>query len=288
MTTTVTLTGTGVPYPEPGRAGAGTLIRHGDVALQFDAGRATTLRLVEAEVRPYQLSAVFLTHVHSDHVVSLADLAMVRWVQRAVFPAGPLPVVAPAGEAVDFLDRMLEPYEADIAARMAHIQPDPPEVAVTAFPVPTAPHEVWRSEDGAVTVTAVGVHHEPVKEAVAYRIEAPDGAVVVSGDTRICAEVEELSRGARLLVHEACRITALADAVRGTVFETIFDYHADTVALGAMAERAGVPHTVLTHLIPPPASAEAEAAFVQDLRDGGYGGKVTVGRDLMSFDLTAG
>jgi ribonuclease Z len=46
--TTVTLTGTGVPFPGPDRAGAGVLVRHGDVALQFDAGRGTVLRLTEA------------------------------------------------------------------------------------------------------------------------------------------------------------------------------------------------------------------------------------------------
>ncbi|WP_432012186.1 MBL fold metallo-hydrolase [Streptomyces cucumeris] len=286
MTTTVTLTGTGVPYPEPGRAGAGTLVRHGDIALQFDAGRATTLRLAEAGLRPYELSAVFVTHVHSDHVVDLPDLTMVRWVQSAVFPAGPLPVLAPAGEAISFLNRMLDPYTGDIEVRMAHVQSETPSAAITSFRVPATPQEVWRSADGSVTVTAVGVHHEPVKEAVAYRIDTPDGAVVVSGDTRVCAEVEDLCRGAQVLVHEACRITALEEAIRGSVFEKIFDYHADTVALGAMAKRAGVPHTVLTHLIPAPSTPEDEAAFEQDLREGGYEGKVSVGRDLMGFELT--
>jgi ribonuclease Z len=48
VSTTITLTGTGVPHPSPGRAGAGVLVRHDDVALQFDAGRATVLRLTEA------------------------------------------------------------------------------------------------------------------------------------------------------------------------------------------------------------------------------------------------
>ncbi|WP_432038349.1 hypothetical protein [Streptomyces cucumeris] len=47
-----------------------------------------------------------------------------------------------------------------------------------------------------------------------------------------------MCRGAQILVHEACRITALEEAIRGSVFEKIFDYHADTVALGAMAKRA--------------------------------------------------
>ncbi|WP_420309180.1 MBL fold metallo-hydrolase [Streptomyces sp. YS-B37] len=67
MSTIATLTGTGVPYPDAGRAGAGVLVRHGRTCLQFDAGRATVLRLAEAKVGPAALSAVFLTHHHSDH-----------------------------------------------------------------------------------------------------------------------------------------------------------------------------------------------------------------------------
>ena len=99
----------------------------------------------------------------------------------------------------------------------------------------------------------MAVHHEPVPDAVASRVEAPDGAVVISGDTRVCGEVEQLAVGADLLVHEACRTSAMAPVIAGTVFETIFGYHADTAELGAMAAR-GVPHVVLTHLVPPPAT----------------------------------
>lgn len=71
---------------------------------------------------------------------------------------------------------------------------------------------------------------------------------------------------------------------------TISSYHADTVALGAMASRARVPQLVLTHLIPPPETAEDRLAFEQDLRDGGYHDEVTVGETSPSSpsDLVAG
>lgn len=281
----MTLTGTGIPHPSPGRAGAGTLVRHGGVVLQFDAGRGTAMRLADAGVVAVSLSAVFLTHVHSDHLVGLADLAMTRWIQQTVHPAGPLPIVTPEGHAADFARRMLDPYRDDIAVRMAHVQPGPPEVEISAFPTPVAPTEVWGSADGAVVVEAVAVHHEPVEDAVAYRVTTPDGVVVVSGDTRVCDEVEQLASGADVLVHEVCRATAMRDAISGTPFERIFEYHADSVALGGLAERAGVAHLVLTHLIPAPGTPEQEAAFERDVRDGGYTGRVTVGRDLMTFQL---
>ncbi len=285
MTTEVILTGTGVPHPRPGRAGAGTLVRHGDVALQFDAGRSTVMRLMEAGTPPHALSAVFLTHVHSDHVVGLPDVAMTRWIQQQLARTGPLVVVAAEGVAARFVRRMLEPYDDDLAIRALHTGATPIEVVLRPFDVPITPDVVWTSEDGQVRVLAVAVHHEPVPEAVAYRIETPDAIVVISGDTRVCPEVEQLSVGADVLVHEACRTSAMGPLIAGTVFEAIFSYHADTVELGGMATRAGVPHVMLTHLIPPPEAPGDAETFVQDLRDGGYLGHVTVGEDLTTVSL---
>jgi ribonuclease Z len=255
------------------------------VALQFDAGRGTVMRLTDLGVAAHRLSAVFLTHVHSDHLVGLADVAMTRWIQQTLHPSGPLTVVAPDGAAATFARRMLDAYADDIAVRMAHVQPNPPGVDVVAFATPTEPTTVWRTHDGTITVEAVAVHHEPVEDAVAYRVTTPAGVVVVSGDTRVCGEVEALSTGADVLVHEACRTAAMQASIAGTPFERIFDYHADTVALGGLAARAGVGHLVLTHLIPAPTTSAHEAAFEHDVRAGGYDGPLTVGHDLLTIEL---
>lgn len=285
MTTRVTLTGTGVPMPSPERAGAGVLITYDDIHVQVDAGRSTLMRLGQAGVAPHALTVVLLTHLHSDHVTGLADLVLTRWVQDHLYHTGGLPLVAPAGRAETFLQRLLDTYEYDIEVRAQHVQEGGPQVEAHWFDVPDKPAVVWRSACGRVEIEAVRVRHEPVEEAVGYRITTPDGSVVVSGDTRVCDEVAELSAGADVLVHEACRSTALAEAVRGTRFETIFSYHADTVALGAMAQRVGVPHVVLTHLIPAPNTPGEEQEFTADLRRGGYDGQVTVGQDLETIEF---
>lgn len=280
MTTTLTLTGTGVPHPDPARAGAGVLISYDDINLQVDAGRSTTMRLAQAGVGPHQLAALLITHLHSDHVTDLADLVLTRWVQDHLHRTGPLPVVAPEGRAPTFVASLLDAFAYDVEVRVRHVQEGPPEVAGHWFPTPDVPTKVWRSSCGRVLAEAVRVRHEPVEQAVAYRITTPDAVVVVSGDTRVCDEVADLARGADVVVHEACRASALADAVRGTRFETIFSYHADTVALGEMAQRIGVPHLVLTHLIPAPQTPDQEAEYEDDVRRGGYQGRLTVGRDL--------
>ena len=285
MTTLVTLTGTGVPHPAPGRAGAGTLVRYNDISLQFDAGRGTVLRLLDAGASVLNLTALFVTHYHSDHVVDLADVAMTRWIQQQLAKTGPLPIIVPDGPCRRFAERMLDAYEDDIHVRREHVGADEPRIDLSSFAVPTVPTEVWRSADGNVRVSAMGVRHEPVQAAVAYRVDTPDGAVVISGDTRVCEETFELAAGADVVVHEACRRTAMTETTKNSVFATIFDYHADTVELGAMAEKHGIPHVMLTHLIPAPATPEHEQKFADDLRRGGYTGTVTVGRDLVTVTL---
>ena len=283
--THVVLTGTGVPHAAPGRAGAGVLVQHGDTILQFDAGRATVLRIIEAGISPTDITAVFVTHYHSDHVIDLPDMVITHWVQQQMKKTPRLQVIAPEGPAARFVQRMMEPFDDDIHVRREHTGAPDPRIDAKTFAPAFIPAEVWRSEDDAVTVEAVAVHHEPVEGAVAYRVTTPDGVVVISGDTRACDEVFMLAEGCDVLVHEACRKRAMESAIKGTVFETIFDYHADSVSVGELAEKYGIKHLVLTHLIPQPKNDEDAKKFENDVREGGFTGRVTVGHDLLRVTL---
>src|SRR5262249_45344309 len=154
--------------------------------------------------------------VHSDHVQDVPDVTMTRWItNKHGQDTGPLPIVAPEGPAARFVRLMLAPFDDDIAARMAHVDAAPPRFDLTAFPILPEPKRVWQRTDGTTTVDAAQVHHEPVTGAVAYRVAAPDAVVVISGDTIVCDEVADLAAGADVLVHEACRATALASHVAG-------------------------------------------------------------------------
>lgn len=288
MTLEVIVTGTGTPNLHADRAGPGVLVRvHDDervVNLQFDAGRGTVMRLTGAGVRPEELTALFITHHHSDHLMDLQDVVLTRWILGE--SADPLPVVAPEGPTSRFVQRMLEPWREDIEVRAAHMYRQAgPDVVQHPFTPSQEPTVVWQV--GQVVVSAVAVAHEPVVDAVAYRVDTPSGSVVISGDTAVCAQIEALAEGANVLVHEALRTALLSDNERGKFTENLVSYHADTVELGAMAKRLGVPHLLLTHLIPQPRTDAEVQAFADDVRAGGYDGDVRVCSDLDSIMIGA-
>ncbi|WP_419932563.1 MBL fold metallo-hydrolase [Candidatus Poriferisodalis sp.] len=295
MTTEVIITGTGSPVPDADRAGPGVLVRSGDLALQFDAGRSTVQRLAAVGMWNLQLTAVFATHHHSDHLTGLADLVLSHWVMARGDDFTPIQIVVPAGPAEDYVSEMLHPWRHDLAVRAEHSRRSRTvEMELTAFEVPESPTEVWRSGD--VAVSAGQVRHEPVFPAVGYRVSTPDGDVVITGDTLVCDEVAELAAGADVLVYEAMLFPQVEQGP--PIRHFILDYHADTRLIGPQAAELGMPTLVLTHLIPAPAAASgplqrpgaavSEHDFESPIREGGYTGDLLVARDLDKVVLEAG
>ena len=93
----VTLLGTGSPIPDPERAGPSTLARAGDQMFLIDCGRGVLQRLAAAGYGANQLSALLLTHLHSDHIADLGDVIITRWVSTFTPDAPPLPIIGPPG-----------------------------------------------------------------------------------------------------------------------------------------------------------------------------------------------
>ena len=209
-------------------------------------------------------------------------MVMSRWIMDRLDEMPPLPILAPAGPATDFLERMLYPWEHDLAVRSAHTgRGTRPGIEVTPFEIEDSLIEVW--SEGEIRVLAGPVRHEPVSPAVGYRIETPDGVVAISGDTLVCPEMAALAEGADVLVYEAMRFDLIR--ARPQHLHFVLDYHADTQLIGAQARELGVPTLLLTHLIPEPATEEDRQGFVKDVRGGGYAGEVIVADDLTTITL---
>ena len=285
MATAVTITGSGIPMPSPGRAGAGALVRHDDTLIQVDAGPATLFRLTEAEIDITGLAALVITHHHSDHLMGIPELVLTRWIRNGARPCPALGIHCPAGAAVRYLESLFDNLEPDIAARISLARyPDRPEPAVHPFQPATHPTAVARLGD--VLVEAVLVEHGDIQPAVAYRFTTPDGVVVISGDTRACDAVEDLAEGADILVHEVCSRRKLLEVGLPTErVDRLAHHHAEARTVGTLAARAGVAQLVLTHLMPPPRGPDDTAALIADIRAGGYEADVVVASDLYTATI---
>lgn len=322
----VTLTGTqGGPPIFKGQAGAGTLVRYGDdskncsdVLLQFDAGRGTLQQLSKLKVPAGKINAIFLTHVHSDHVDGLADLMQIRWHFVSGGPKVDLvcsvDVKARSGHVMScnklakhIGDAYIESGE--IAQRLLENKKRLPGGPADLFNMATVKgtadaQEVWRKGD--VVVTAVSSGH--VAGHLSYRVDTPAGSVVIGGDagndvkkpprdTSTAASVENLAKGADIVVHSTIHPVMGPD--RDSGFPPPVYFRQSTASdLGDMSKRAGVKHLMLTHLIPPmgtkkqgpfkvPDGPLTEDDYAKAAKSGGFAGNVIVGTDLATLRIQA-
>lgn len=266
----IVLLGTGSPLPDPERAGPSTLVRAGGLQLLVDCGRGVLMRLAALGITPPGLDAVFLTHLHSDHVSDFNDVLTTRWVMSVA--EAPLHVVGPPGTAA-FVDRTLEMLRDDIGYRLAHHDDLnwEPTCDVTEVDEGTA------FEKNAVRVIAAPTDHRPVAPTVGYRFEHDGAAVVLAGDTVPCDGLDRLCAGADVYVQTVVR-RSIIESVPMQRFRDILDYHSSTDNALRTASRAGVGTLVYTHCVPPIA-----AGGEQDLLDearGEFTGELVVARDL--------
>jgi ribonuclease Z len=160
------------------RFGPSTLVEAGEQALLFDAGRGALQRLTELRVPWQAVQGVFLTHLHSDHVVGFPDLWLTGWL---IVPGRnvPLQVWGPRGTA-NMMSHLRQAYESDIRVRIANDGAAPDGVVLRVKEISDG--VVYDS--GGVKVTAFEVDHAPVKPAFGYRVDYAGRSVVLSGDTR--------------------------------------------------------------------------------------------------------
>ena len=238
----ITLLGTGSPLPSPDRAGPATLITAGDEHYLVDAGRGVLMRLAAAGVGAPNLSAVLLTHLHSDHITDLNDVITSRWVMT--FEPSPLTIVGPPGTR-SVVDHLLASLEPDIGYRIAHHDDlrEPPQV------------DVLEVEDGLVdlpgtaTIRCAPTDHRPVEPSIGFRVDHDGVAVVVAGDTVPCPGLDELCAGADALVHTAIRKDIIANLPMQRIKDTL-DYHSSPEEAAQTAARGAVGTLVLTHYVP--------------------------------------
>ncbi len=277
---TITLLGTGSPMPSPDRAGPSTLVSSGsgDEAQHYlvDAGRGVLMRLAALGLGAPNLSAVLITHLHSDHITDLNDVITTRWIMT--FTPTPLTIVGPVGTRA-VVDHILASLEPDMAYRIAHHEDleAPPQVEV--IEVADGPIDL----PGAMSIRCALTDHKPVEPSVGFRFDAGGAAVVVAGDTVPCAGLDALCVGAQALVHTVIRKDIIENLPIQRMQDTL-DYHSSPAEAAQTAARAGIDTLVLTHYVPPIPTGGAGDDW-RALAAQHFDGAIELGDDLHRIDI---
>lgn len=295
----VIVCGSGSPMTDGDRNGPCTAVVAGDRVFLVDVGENATETLARLGLRPGDVDGVLLTHFHSDHIDGLGGLSVQRWVGGS--RSTPIALYG-----VDGVQRIAagfnEAYAIDAGYRTEHhgaavAPPSGAGYAPRIFAAPTAGAPVVVLDEGGLKITAFRVEHDPASPAVGYRFDYKGRSVVVSGDTRASPEVERMSKGVDLLVHEAlapkmvlmlrqAALNAHRDNV-AKIMNDILSYHTPPEAAAGIAQRAGARSLLLTHIIPPLPLKAMEGPFLGDSRKI-FKGPLWIARDGDVISLPAG
>ncbi|CAD7697622.1 unnamed protein product [Ostreobium quekettii] len=273
----VTFLGTGVPIPSPTRFGPSSLVRGANATILIDCGSGVTQRLAALGLTGAQVNALFLTHLHADHVVDIFQLLVTGWGARR---DRPLPIYGPVGTRA-FLEGQMHAWQPEFDHRIDYAGD-----ARDALALDLNVTEFGNGSIGAfygLEVTAIEVDHRPLVPAYGFLVQGEGQRVVFSGDTRPTAAITTAAKGADLLVHEVV-IPAALPRWPSEAAERIAAWHTRSDEVGKIAHEAGVGCLALNHIAPP--NADRGSLLLDVAAD--YGGPVVVAEDLWTVDVSRG
>ncbi|MEM7529894.1 MAG: MBL fold metallo-hydrolase [Pseudomonadota bacterium] len=282
----ITLLGTGTPAPSLTRQSSGYLLEIGDDVIVIDHGPGAAHRLLQAGKTPRDVTHLFLSHLHYDHIADYPRLVLQRW-DSGAGTVGALPIHGPAPLATVH-ERFFGAdgaFEPDIRSRVSHQASLDVFAARGGEGARTRPswtlHEiavgdVVEGRDWRMTVGRAQ-HFEPYLTCLAFRFDTAAGSIVYSGDNGgITEDMIDLARDCDILIH-MCHF-ATGDEP-STAFRAAAGGHLDVAETAA---KAGAKTLALTHLTPlmdRPGLLERLVGEMTEI----YHGEIIIGRDLLTL-----
>ena len=271
----ITLIGTGCPPPDRKRMGPSILVEIKEHKLLFDSGRGAAIGLREHGLRLGEITGIFLTHLHPDHIVGLPDLWLSSY-HRAGFGGrtGTIPIFGPFGTR-KMTDGLMEAYNEVV--KQWGIERFNPGFSTKEFS-----KDGLILRDGDLVVSAFKVLHSPGSglDPFGFKIQYGDSTVVISGDTGYSENLVKHAIGVDLLILELFvpSPSMIEDKV---LFERLKVSHTVPETAIRILNESKPTETVFVHLDPSlPLKDE-----VRSLIENGYSGVFHIGEDLMTFSV---
>ena len=270
----VTILGSGTPRISFERFSQSILIEHKQDKYLFDAGRGALIRLYQSNILPNEIKNIFITHLHSDHILGFSDILMTGWVYHR---DSPLQIYGPEGMK-NFVKNTLKAYEDDINVRIQ--DPENLDILGLQSNVVTI-YDGFNYQNNGLTIEAFSVKHEPFTHAFGFKIYNSKYCVVISGDTTYSETVIEKAKGCDLLIHE------IAHASEHTLkkyskAKGVISYHTNAVEVSDIINKTYPRLTVLNHVLSLDGSSDEE---ILNLIKQKTNHDVLIAKDLMTIDI---
>ena len=273
----LTLLGTGCPKVDHKRFGPANLVSTKKSSILIDCGSGVTQRLKEAKVSSTNINALFLTHLHSDHVMDLYQLIISSWHSYRIKPWR---VFGPKGTK-KFVNKIMEAWKDEREQRIKYEQ----RSSTKAFNIIVSEFDNYgKIKIGDLIVEYFTVDHKPVKYAYGFNFYHKKKKLTMSGDTKPCDNLMKYGQLTDLLLHEVFiedEIKTFEKMRSKKTLHNVKSYHTPSTVVGKIAKIARCKKLVLTHFVPTEFNHKKLIKVVE--KD--FGKKPIIGKDLLKIRI---
>ena len=275
--TKLILLGTGTPFADPTKSGPSLAIVVNNTSYIVDCGPGVVRRAAEASklgfpsLEAAQLKTLFITHLHSDHTIGLADIILTPAVLDR---NAPIRIYGPVGSK-KMTDDLMSAYKEDIAIRINGLEKGD-AIAYQVYTNEIKEGQIYK--DSNLTVTAFNVQHGQWDNAFGYVFQTKDKKIVISGDCTYSENLIKYAKDCDILVHEVYSDAGLKKRTqRWQDYHSTF--HTSTYQLADIANQVKPKLLILNHQLTFGTSLQS---LLDELKSK-YAGPVVNGADLDVF-----
>ncbi len=273
----LTLLGTGCPSVDYRRFGPANLVSTNKSSILVDCGSGVTQRLKEAKVSSADIDALFLTHLHSDHVVDFYQLIISSWHS---YRTKSWRIFGPRGTK-KFVKKLMDTWKDERTLRIKNEQ----RSSVQAFKIRVTEFRKYgKIKIKDLVVEYFTVDHKPVKYAYGFNFFHQKKKLTISGDTKPCENLMKYGQLTDVLLHEVFienEIYPLFKMRSKKTLHNVKAYHTLSTIVGKVAKITRCKKLVLTHFVPPQFNENKLIEVVT--KD--FGKKPIIGKDLLKITI---